>query len=113
FKSSDPKQLELLRDGEGGVSLVWHPGNGPLKTQTVTGTLAGMNAADGSPTTLTNEISVPVPSPAPTRTVTAIAVSPGNTVLLDPAAEAAFSGVAFYDERTIDDVSDSVTWSLE
>jgi hypothetical protein len=113
FSCSGPRQLELVETTQNSVTLVWHPGAGPLSAQTVTATLPGMNASDGTPKELRAALQVQVPSPPPTRTATSLLLTPSNTVLTEPGAQTVFKAIAFYDDKTIADVSQQVDWSLE
>jgi hypothetical protein len=113
FTSSNPGQLELLFTEENSAKLVWHPAAGALTNQTITATLEGMNS-DGIVRTLTASTAVQVPSPAPRRTMTNLVLTPGNKILLDPSEQTVFKATAFFDDRSVENVTNQVTsWSLE
>ena len=72
-----------------------------------------MDDDTGQVKTLQSTITVQPPDPAPTRTLTGILLSPSNSILLNSSTNTPFKAVAFYDDNTIEDVSQKVSWSLE
>ena len=113
WQSSNFRQLEVRSLGEDSGRLIWHPSDEPLTAQTITVSYQGMDADTGQVKTLQSTITVQPPDPAPTRTLTGILLSPSNSILLNSSTNTPFKAVAFYDDNTIEDVSQKVSWSLE
>jgi hypothetical protein len=115
WTSSNPAQLEVIGNGTSEVTLLWHPGSNPaqnLTAQTITGRLQGMSST-GSYIEHASTLNVPVPSPLPTRTLKSILPTPSNQILTSTATATQFFATAFYDDNSVEDVSNLVTWSLE
>ena len=112
WTSSNPEQLEVDNLGEDSGTLTWHPGAGPLAAQTITATIQGMDSATGQSRQLQATLSVPVPSPAPVRELTRIVISPSNLIVDDTSADIPFTATAYYDDRTLQDVTGQVSWEL-
>ncbi len=113
WSSSNNAQLEVSNRADNPGALLWHPKPGlTLVPQTITATMSGMDSTNGSQRTFSTTFSVPVPDPAPARTLKSIVVTPSNRILLNQVTTQ-FKAVAFYSDFTSEDVTESVTWSLQ
>ncbi len=115
WSSSNPGRLEVRGLGSDAGKLIWHLTDSTpiIPSPTVTASWQGMNPSNGEAVNLSTSLEVPVPDPPPVRNLTSILINPSNLILLDASANQSFVAMGYYDDGSVEDLTDQAIWSLE